>query len=111
MQCSVHNHSLFYRHGLAERVYRLEFVSNQDFSESEFTKWKETVMLSGMSVPTTEEITKKEKEIKEALTYRMNEEDIDNVRALVIQRSLDNSHKKYAIILCELSIMWELSIH
>ena len=68
-----------HRHGLAERVYRLEFVSNQDFSDSEFTKWKETVMLAGMSLPTTDEITRKEKEIKEALSYRMNEDDIDNV--------------------------------
>ena len=38
-------------------------------------------MLAGMSLPTTDEITRKEKEIKEALSYRMNEDDIDNVRS------------------------------
>ena len=38
-------------------------------------------MLAGMSLPTTDEITRKEKEIKEALSYRMNEEDIDTVRS------------------------------
>ena len=37
------------------------------------------MMLAGMSLPTTDEITRKEKEIKEALSYRMNEDDIDNV--------------------------------
>lgn len=31
------------RHGADTRVFRLEFVSNQEFAESEFIKWKEAV--------------------------------------------------------------------
>lgn len=31
------------RHGSDQRVFRLEFVSNQEFTESEFMKWKEAV--------------------------------------------------------------------
>lgn len=50
---------IFYRFGNAERVYRLEFVSNSPLSESEFFKWKEAVMLAGAQLPTTEEIKNK----------------------------------------------------
>ena len=31
------------RHGDQERVFRLEFVSNQRFTESEFNRWLEEV--------------------------------------------------------------------
>lgn len=34
---------VFLRHGADTRVFRLEFVSNQEFAESEFIKWKEAV--------------------------------------------------------------------
>ena len=34
---------LLFRHGLQERVFRMEYVSNQGFTESEFQKWKEEV--------------------------------------------------------------------
>ena len=37
------NKGLKLRHGHSERVYRLEFVSNQDFTDSEFFKWKEAM--------------------------------------------------------------------
>ena len=33
------------RHGNQERVFRLEFVSNQRFTETEFARWKEEVTL------------------------------------------------------------------
>lgn len=36
---------IFLRHGGDTRVFRLEFVSNQEFTESEFMKWKEAVGL------------------------------------------------------------------
>ena len=42
------NSSLFLfcnRHGNQERVFRLEFVSNQRFTETEFARWKEEVTL------------------------------------------------------------------
>lgn len=34
------------RHGGDTRVFRLEFVSNQEFTESEFMKWKDAVRKS-----------------------------------------------------------------
>ncbi|KAK0092099.1 hypothetical protein PV326_002205 [Microctonus aethiopoides] len=73
------NKGLKLRHGAQERVFRLEFVSNQEFTESEFFKWKETCALQGISMPTFEEMEHKLKDIKEALVYEFKEEDIEKM--------------------------------
>ncbi|KAH3850855.1 RNA polymerase-associated protein RTF1 homolog [Dreissena polymorpha] len=75
------NKGIKLRHGGSERVYRLEFVSNQDFTESEFFKWKEAVMLAGEQLPSTEDIARKLKEIQSAHQYKYNEDDIDKIVA------------------------------
>ena len=74
------------RYGNDERVYRLEFVSNSDFTDSEFAKWKETVMLQGLVLPTAYEIQQKLKDIKQAIDHKFNEEDVDLVS---IDKQLD----------------------
>ena len=61
------NKGLKLRHGGQERVFRLEFVSNNTFTDQEFEKWRETVMLQGMSLPTTKEMDMREKQIAEAM--------------------------------------------
>uniref|UniRef100_A0A3B5R4M1 RNA polymerase-associated protein RTF1 homolog n=1 Tax=Xiphophorus maculatus TaxID=8083 RepID=A0A3B5R4M1_XIPMA len=73
------NKGLQLRHGADTRVFRLEFVSNQEFTESEFMKWKEAMIVAGMQVPTLDEITKKEQSIKEAMNYKFNDKDIEDV--------------------------------
>lgn len=73
------NKGLKLRHGTQERVFRLEFVSNQEFTESEFFKWKETCALQGISVPTADEIDQKIKDIKEAMVYEFKEQDVDRI--------------------------------
>lgn len=73
------NKGLQLRHGGDTRVFRLEFVSNQEFMESEFMKWKEAMIVAGMQVPTLDEITKKEQSIKEALNYKFNDKDIEDI--------------------------------
>lgn len=73
------NKGLKLRHGAQERVFRLEFVSNQEFTETEFFKWKETCALQGISLPTFDEIDHKLKDIKEALFYEFKEEDIEKI--------------------------------
>lgn len=73
------NKGLKLRHGAQERVFRLEFVSNQEFTDSEFFKWKETCALQGISMPTFDEIEQKLKDIKEALVYEFKEEDIEKI--------------------------------
>ena len=47
------NKGLKLRHGHQERVFRIEFVSNNSFTDMEFDKWRETVMVGGMVLPTT----------------------------------------------------------
>ncbi|XP_070579046.1 RNA polymerase-associated protein RTF1 homolog [Ptychodera flava] len=73
------NKGLRLRHGIQERVFRLEFVSNQDISESEFFKWKEEMMLSGLQLPTRDEIDGKYRELQNALKYNFKEEDIEQI--------------------------------
>lgn len=73
------NKGLQLRHGGDTRVFRLEFVSNQEFTENEFMKWKEAMLDAGMQVPTLDEITKKEQSIKEAMNYKFNDKDIEDI--------------------------------
>ncbi|XP_069806583.1 RNA polymerase-associated protein RTF1 homolog [Dendropsophus ebraccatus] len=73
------NKGLQLRHGSDQRVFRLEFVSNQEFTESEFMKWKEAMFSANMQLPTLDEINKKEVTIKEAMNYKFNDQDIEEI--------------------------------
>ncbi|XP_044728263.1 RNA polymerase-associated protein RTF1 homolog [Chrysoperla carnea] len=73
------NKGLKLKHGGQEKVFRLEFVSNQEFSESEFQKWIEACAASGVELPEKNRITVKQKDIREALTYEFNEADIEKI--------------------------------
>ena len=52
------------RHGAQDKVFRLEFVSNQEFTDGEYHKWVEAVKQAGTLMPTKEQIQKKAKEIE-----------------------------------------------
>lgn len=73
------NKGIRLRHGLDERVFRLEFISNSDFTQDEFERWIETCNNRNVALPTIDDIVKKEKEIKEANNYQFKEEDIEHV--------------------------------
>ncbi|XP_021937491.1 RNA polymerase-associated protein RTF1 homolog isoform X2 [Zootermopsis nevadensis] len=73
------NKGLKLRHGTQERVFRLEFISNQDFTDSEFMKWRETCAVQGVPMPTHDELDQKLKDIKEAMIYEFKEEDIEKI--------------------------------
>jgi len=73
------NKGLKLRHGQQERTFRMEFVSNNTFTDSEFDKWKETVMLAGMALPSTKELEGLEKRIARALVERLGDKDINNM--------------------------------
>lgn len=62
----------------------MEFISNQDFTDSEFMKWRETCALQGISMPTHDELDQKLKDIKEAMIYEFKEEDIEKVGINII---------------------------
>lgn len=67
------------RHGGAERVYRLEFISNQPFSDSEFSRWKEAMEKEAHPLPTLHEIEVKEKCLRDALQYQYKDQDIAHI--------------------------------
>lgn len=71
--------SEFERHGISERVYRLEFVSNHEFNDSEFSKWYTSMEREGIPLPTVYDIECKQKDIKEALEYKFDEDVVDKV--------------------------------
>lgn len=73
------NRGLRLRHGQQERVFRLEFVSNSDFSDSEFFKWKETMKAGGMKLPTRDEIKECAQKIHKATKYDIQDKDIDSM--------------------------------
>merc|ERR1712223_132495 len=67
--------------GKEERVFRLEFISNQRISPQEFVKWKEACADANLTLPTIESVKAKEKEIKKALNYSFTSEDVDKMVA------------------------------
>ncbi len=73
------NKGLKLRHGLQERVFRLEYVSNQDFTDNEYIKWRDTCGTQGIALPSVEDMDNKVKDIKEAMTYEFKEEDIEKM--------------------------------
>ncbi|GBP87444.1 RNA polymerase-associated protein Rtf1 [Eumeta japonica] len=75
------NKGLKLRHGTQDRVFRLEFVSNQEFSENEFQKWHKAIKDANRKPPTMDFVYNKIKEVKEALMYEFKEEDIEKMVA------------------------------
>lgn len=73
------NKGLRIKQGPTERVFRLEFVSNQDFTENEFEKWKEICARYAVESPTIDMIEQKKKDVQGALNYTYKEEDIDKI--------------------------------
>lgn len=61
------------------RKFRFEFVSNFPCTEAEFSHWKQRMEQNQVSLPTLTDIKNKEKEIKEAMEYQLEEEDIEAV--------------------------------
>lgn len=73
------NLSYYFRHGTNEKVFRLEFISNQEFTEAEFIKWKELCYKNRIPLPTLEELDIKISDVKAALAYQFKEEDVEKV--------------------------------
>jgi RNA polymerase-associated protein RTF1 len=75
------NTGLKLKFGKQERVFRLEFISNQHILIQEFAKWKEACVESSMSVPTLDFVKVKGSEIKKALSYEYTSDDVDKIVA------------------------------
>ncbi|KAL9954513.1 hypothetical protein ACROYT_G042062 [Oculina patagonica] len=75
------NKGLKLKHGNQERVFRLEFVSNQRFTETEFIRWKEECESHGLPLPTLDDVDGKANQFNEARHYMYNEDDVDKIVA------------------------------
>ncbi|KAM8712457.1 hypothetical protein ACLKA7_012901 [Drosophila subpalustris] len=73
------NRGLRLKHGTQERVFRLEFISNQEFTETEFNKWYEICQQQHVPMPTIDLIDIKANDIKKALNYEFKDEDVDKI--------------------------------
>ncbi|KRY10070.1 RNA polymerase-associated protein RTF1 -like protein [Trichinella patagoniensis] len=73
------NKGLRLRHGKAERVYRLEFLSNSDFTDTEFAKWVDTMTSQNMEFPTLEHVKNKVADVIAAFNHQYTEEDVDQM--------------------------------
>uniref|UniRef100_A0A0P4VYM2 Plus3 domain-containing protein n=1 Tax=Scylla olivacea TaxID=85551 RepID=A0A0P4VYM2_SCYOL len=73
------NKGLRLKHGSHERVFRLEFVSNSPFQESEYNKWVEDCAAHGTELPSMIHVDQKQKDIHDLLYYQFSSEDIDKM--------------------------------
>lgn len=73
------NRGLKLKHGTQERVFRLEFISNQDFTESEFEKWRDVCTATNVPMPTVQLLEQKLIDIKIAMNFEFNDEDVDKI--------------------------------
>ncbi|XP_042212673.1 RNA polymerase-associated protein RTF1 homolog isoform X2 [Homarus americanus] len=73
------NKGLRLKHGSQERVFRLEFVSNSVFSDSEYNKWVEDCAAHGTDLPSMEHVEQKQKDVQDLLYYQFSSEDIDKI--------------------------------
>ena len=73
------NTGLRLKYAKQERVFRLEFISNQAFAPYEFAKWKKDTEEAGLQLPTKDFVHMKQREIKQALNYQYTSADIDAI--------------------------------
>lgn len=73
------NKGLKMRHGLQERLFRMEYVSNSALSESEFSKWLKEMDKHGLPLPTLSAVAKKIKQLEEAKNFALNDDDIEKM--------------------------------
>ena len=70
------NKGLKLRHADQERVFRIEFVSNYDFTDDEFNKWHSKMTEETFTLPTTRDIEMKEKQIRDATNRKLSDNEI-----------------------------------
>ncbi|CAF1070326.1 unnamed protein product [Rotaria sordida] len=73
------NKGLRLKHGHNERVFRLEFVSNSEISDSEFKRWRETSIKQNIPLPTLEQVENKRKTINKFKHYVYSNREITKI--------------------------------
>lgn len=54
-------------------------MSNQEFSDHEYQKWLEATTSANNPMPSRETVIQKQKDIREAINYEFNEQDIERI--------------------------------
>lgn len=75
------NKGLRLKHGKQERVFRLEFVSNQRFTDTEFARWVSEMHSNDIPLPTLDEIETKSQELQNSKNYSYQDNDVDQIVA------------------------------
>jgi RNA polymerase-associated protein RTF1 len=73
------NKGLKLKHGRQERVFRMEYVSNSNFSDSEFRKWKSELEKYDMQLPTEDDMKQKIKDFQEAKNFEFTDEHVEHI--------------------------------
>ncbi|KAK6057461.1 Plus-3 domain protein [Cooperia oncophora] len=73
------NKGLKLKYGTDERVFRIEFVSNAQFGEEEFSEWRAVTKEECGSLPTMDHIEKKELDIRKAMNFNYTDEVIEYI--------------------------------
>lgn len=73
------NKTLKLRYAHQERPFRMEFVSQQPFTDSEFTKWREDTMMAGINIPSIQDAEEKKRQIEKFNTRILNDKDIQHM--------------------------------
>ena len=73
------NLGLRLKFGKEERVFRVEFISNQHISPQEFEKWKDACQKADLPLPTIEFVKSKAQAIKKANNYNYTSDDIEKI--------------------------------
>jgi len=89
------NIGLRLKHGKDSKVFRAEFISNSQFSETEFLKWKTACEEGFVDMPTMKNVEEREKAIKRALTYRFSNADVEKI--LANKKRFQKNPKNYAV--------------
>ncbi|KAK6756612.1 hypothetical protein RB195_014810 [Necator americanus] len=73
------NKGLKLKYGTDERVFRIEFISNAEFGQDEFSDWRAVTKEECGSLPTMDHIERKEQDIKKAMNFNYTDEVIEYI--------------------------------
>ena len=71
--------ALVLAYGAQERTFRMEFVSNQPFTASEYEGWRKETVDSAMPLTTMYEVEKKENAIRDAVSHKHSYEETKKI--------------------------------
>ncbi|KAK4337057.1 hypothetical protein RND71_044187 [Anisodus tanguticus] len=67
------------KHGRDEKNFRIQYVSNTEFTDKEFSEWKFKMEKERLTLPNKKQIEDKQKHIHGAINYNFKESDIEAI--------------------------------